>query len=163
MQFQLIVILGKIMKASKIGVVWHTTYEGSQLQDMKASFGANIKGLSNPTSVWMDDATYKDVSGRATMTAKETAEVTAHLSNCGKTFQRINAPLLKKFLRLQDSLTGKLVGASYKTYNNTKVRAGQAVTDPKGHANGYITHVENHFQKEIEKLEIGVLITNLFW
>ena len=36
--------------------------------------------------------------------------------------------------------------------NNTKVRAGQAVTDPKGHANGYITHVENHFQKEIEKL-----------
>ena len=145
--------LGKIMNASKIGVVWHTTYKGSTLQDMKASFGADIKGLSKPTSVWMDDATYKDVSGRATMTAKETAEVTAHLSNSGKTFQRINAPLLKKFLRLQDSLTGKLVGASYKTYNNTKVRAGQAVTDPKGHANGYITHVENHFQKEIEKLK----------
>ena len=145
--------LGKQMKASKIGVVWHTTYTGSELQDMKASFGANIKGLSKTTSVWMDDATYKDVSGRATMTAKETAVVTAHLSNCGKTFQRINAPLLKKFLRLQDSLTGKLVGASYKTYNNTKVRAGQAVTDPKGHANGYITHVENHFQKEIEKLK----------
>ena len=145
--------LGKQMKASKIGVVWHTTYTGSELQDMKASFGANIKGLSKPTSVWMDDATYKDVSGRATMTAKETAEVTAHLSNAGKTFQRINAPSLKKFLRLQDSLTGKLVGASYKTYNNTKVRAGQAVKDPKGHANGYVIHVENHFQKEIDKLK----------
>ena len=145
--------LGKQMKASKIGVVWHTTYTGSELQDMKASFGANIKKLSKPSSVWMDDATYKDVSGRATMTSKETDVVTTHLSNCGKTFQRINAPLLKKFLRLQDSLTGKLVGASYKTYNNTKVRAGQAVTDPKGHANGYITHVENHFQKEIEKLK----------
>ena len=145
--------LGKQMKASKIGVVWHTTYTGSELQDMKASFGANIKGLSKTTSVWMDDATYKDVSGRATMTSKETDVVTTHLSNCGKTFQRINAPLLKKFLRLQDSLTGKLVGASYKTYNNTKVRAGQAVTDPKGHANGYVTHVENHFQKEIEKLK----------
>ena len=145
--------LGKQMKASKIGVVWHTTYTGSELQDMKASFGANIKGLSKPTSVWMDDATYKDVSGRATMTSKETAEVTAHLSNAGKTFQRINAPSLKKFLRLQDSLTGKLVGASYKTYNNTKVRAGQAVKDPKGHANGYVIHVENHFQKEIDKLK----------
>ena len=145
--------LGRIMNSSKIGVVWHTTYTGDTLQDMKASFGADIKGLKKPTSVWMDDATYKDVSGRATMTSKETAEVTAHLSNCGKTFQRINAPLLKKFLRLQDSLTGKLVGASYKTYNNTKVRAGQSVTDPKGHANGYITHVENHFQKEIDKLK----------
>ena len=145
--------IGKNINSAKVGIVWHTTYKGSTLQDMKASFGADIKGLSKPTSVWMDDATYKDVSGRATMTAKETAVVTSHLSNAGKTFQRINAPLLKKFLRLQDSLTGKLVGASYKTYNNTKVRAGQAVTDPKGHANGYVTHVENHFQKEIEKLK----------
>ena len=67
----------------------------------------------------MDDATYKDVSGRATMTSKETAQVTSHLSNAGSTFQKINAPLLNKFLRLQDSLTGKLVGASFKTYNNT--------------------------------------------
>jgi len=145
--------LGKVMNTAKIGVVWHTTYSGSTLQDMKASFGANIKGLSKPTSVWMDDATYKDASGTATMTAKETAEVTAHLSNAGKTFQRINAVRLKKFLNLQDSLTGKLVGASLKTYNNTKVRAGQKITDPKGHANGYITHVENHFQKEIDKLK----------
>ena len=145
--------IGKSINSANIGVVWHTTYKGSTLQDMKASFGADISGLTKSTSVWMDDATYKDVSGKATMTTKETAEVTTHLSNCGKTFQRINAPLLNKFLRLQNSLTGKLVGASYKTYNNTKVRAGQAVKDPKGHANGYITHVENHFQKEIEKLK----------
>ena len=120
---------------------------------MKASFGANIKGLSKPTSVWMDDATYKDASGTATMTAKETADVTASLSEAGKTFQRINAVRLKKFLNLQDSLTGKLVGASLKTYYNTKVRAGEKITDPRGHANGYITHVENHFQKEIDKLK----------
>ena len=145
--------IGKSINSANIGVVWHTTYKGSTLQDMQASFGADISKLTKSTSVWMDDATYKDVSGKATMTTKETAEVTANLSNSGKTFQRINAPLLKKFLRLQDSLTGKLAGASYKTYNNTKVRAGQAVTDPKGHANGYITHVENHFQKEIEKLK----------
>ena len=145
--------LGKIMNSAKIGVVWHTTYSGKTLQDMKASFGANIKGLSKPTSVWMDDATYKDASGTATMTAKETADVTASLSEAGKTFQRINAVRLKKFLNLQDSLTGKLVGASLKTYYNTKVRAGEKITDPRGHANGYITHVENHFQKEIDKLK----------
>jgi len=145
--------LGKIMNSAKIGVVWHTTYSGKTLQDMKASFGANIKKLSKPSSVWMDDATYKDASGTATMTSGETADVTASLSEAGKTFQRINSVRLKKFLNLQDSLTGKLVGASLKTYNNTKVRAGQKITDPRGHANGYITHVENHFQKEIDKLK----------
>ena len=35
--------LGKRISQAKIGVVWHTTYEGDTLQGMKASFGANIK------------------------------------------------------------------------------------------------------------------------
>ena len=64
--------LGATMNASKIGVVWHTTYTGNTLQDMKASFGVDIKGLKKPSSVWMDDATYKDVSGKATFNQKET-------------------------------------------------------------------------------------------
>ena len=34
--------LGKKIKNAKVGVVWHTTYKGDALQDMKASFGANI-------------------------------------------------------------------------------------------------------------------------
>ena len=41
---------------------------------MKASFGADIKGLKKTSSVWMDDATYKDTSGRSTFTDKETAD-----------------------------------------------------------------------------------------
>ena len=76
---------------------------------MKASFGVDISKLSKPTSVWMDDATYKDVSGRATFTQKETEAVTKILSNTGRTFQKINAPMLRQFLKLQDSLTGVLV------------------------------------------------------
>ena len=37
--------LGKIINRAKIGVVCYTTYTGTTLQDMKASFGADIKGL----------------------------------------------------------------------------------------------------------------------
>ena len=62
--------LGRIMNKSKVGVVWHTTYTGSSLPEMKASFGVDISKLSKPSTVWMDDATYKDVSGRATFTQK---------------------------------------------------------------------------------------------
>ena len=113
--------LGKVMKKAKIGVVWHTTYSGKSLPVMKASFGANISNLNKSASVWMDDATYKDVSGKATFNAKETALVTKTLSDVGKTFQKINAPMLNKFLRLQESMTGALAGASYKTYTNSKV------------------------------------------
>ena len=82
---------------------------------MKASFGADISKLKKTSSVWMDDATYKDVSGKATFTAKETEQVTKILSDVGKTFQRINSGQLKRFLALQESLTGNMAGASLKT------------------------------------------------
>ena len=143
--------LGKIMKTSKIGVVWHTTYTGNALQDMKASFGVNIKGLNKPSSVWMDDATYKDASGTATFNSKETEQVTSILSQTGKTFQRINGPMLRKFIQLQESFTGTLASASLKTYNNSKVRVGETIKNPKAHAKGYEKWVEMSIQKQVDK------------
>ena len=84
------------------------------------SYLPNGEGLSKPTSVWMDDATYKDVAGKATMTEKETEAVTKSLSGAGKTFQKINSGMLTKFLNIQNNFTGNLAGASLKTYNNSK-------------------------------------------
>ena len=145
--------IGKQINKAKIGVVWHTTYTGKSLPDMKASFGADISGLRKPSSVWMDDATYKDTSGRATFTAKETANITSILSQTGSTFQKINATMLRKFIKLQESLTGVLAGASLKTYNNSKVRAGEKISNPKQHAAGYVKWVEMSIQKQIDKVK----------
>ena len=143
--------LGKMMSKAKVGVVWHTTYTGNALQDMKASFGVNIKGFNKPSSVWMDDATYKDVSGKATFNQRETEFVTKILSETGKTFQRINGPMLRKFIQLQESFTGTLAGSSLKTYNNSKVRQGETIKNPKAHAKGYEKWVEMSIQKQVDK------------
>ena len=143
--------LGSIINKSKIGIVWHTTYTGKELEDMKASFGVNISGLKSPSSVWMDDATYKDTAGKSTFTSTETEKVTAILSDVGKTFQRINGPKLRKFIALQESMTGAIAGASLKTYNNSKVRAGEKIKQPSQHAKGYEKWVEISIQKQIDK------------
>ena len=142
---------GRQIKKAKIGVVWHTTYTGKELQSMKASFGVNISGLKNVSSVWQDDATFKDVSGSATMTQSETDAITKELSIAGKTFQSINSPMLTKFLNLQNSFTGALVGAGLKTYNNINVRQGKPISNPKAHAMGYAKHVELKLQEMIDK------------
>ena len=143
--------LGRQIKKAKIGVVWHTTYTGGDLQSMKASFGVNISGLKNVPSVWMDDATFKDVSGSATFTQSETDAITAQLSIAGKTFQTINSPMLTKFLNLQNSFTGAIVSAGLKTYNNVSVRQGKPISNPKAHAMGYVKHVELKLQDMINK------------
>jgi hypothetical protein len=142
---------GKVINRAKLGIVWHTTYTGKSLPDMKASFGADISKLQKPSSVWMDDATYKDASGSATFTAAETEKVTGVLSKVGSTFQKINANGLRAFLKLQDSMTGTLAGASLKTYNNSKVRAGQRISNPNAHAKGYEKWVFDSIQKQIDK------------
>lgn len=141
---------GSQIKKAKIGVVWHTTYTGKELQDMKASFGVNISGLKDVSSVWMDDATFKDVSGSATMTEKETAAITAELSTAGKTFQKINSSMLTKFLNLQDSFTGAMVSAGLKTYNNISVRQGKPISNPKAHAMGYAKHVYDKYNDKVK-------------
>ena len=141
---------GSQIKKAKIGVVWHTTYTGKELQDMKASFGVNISKLNDVSSVWQDDATFKDVSGSATMTEKETAAITAELSTAGKTFQKINSSMLTKFLNLQDSFTGAMVSAGLKTYNNTKVREGKPINNPRAHAQGYVKHVGDKYAAKVK-------------
>jgi hypothetical protein len=143
--------IGRTFARAKIGIVWHTTYKGTALQDMKASFGADISKLTKTSSVWMDDATYKDTSGKSTFTAAETEQVTEILSNVGKTFQRINSGQLKRFLALQESLTGNMAGASLKTYNNSLVRQGEKIKNARSHAMRYPTWVEGHIQKQIDK------------
>jgi nicotinate-nucleotide pyrophosphorylase len=48
-------------------------------------------------------------------------------------------------------MTGAIAGASLKTYNNSKVRAGEKITNPKLHAKGYEKWVETSIQKQIDK------------
>jgi hypothetical protein len=144
---------GRRLKTSKIGIVWHTTYTGKTLQGMKASFGADISSLKKPSSVWMDDATYKDTSGKATFTAAETEKITSILSQTGATFQKINANGLRSFLVLQGQMTGTLAGASLKTYNNSKVRAGEIISNPAAHAKGYEKWIVDSIQKQIDKVK----------
>ena len=67
-----------------MGIVFHTTYTGGTIQDLGASFGANISKLGSSSDVWIDDASYKDVSGKGSMTAKETLALTQELSKTGK-------------------------------------------------------------------------------
>ena len=99
----------------------------------------------------MDDATYKDASGNATFTATETETITAVLSQTGKTFQKINANRLRTFLTVQNGMTGAIAGASLKTYNNSKVRAGEKISNPAAHAKGYEKWVQMSIQKQIDK------------
>jgi len=138
--------LAKQMKAAKLGIIWHTQYEGSSFDKMKAKFSVNIKQqLKTSKDVWFDDATYRDVSGTATMTDTETAKVTAALSSAGKIFSGISAAMLNQIS--EDDQLNMLI----KTYNNSKIRGGELlITDPESHVMDLFEWISERFKKDVD-------------
>ena len=137
--------LGKEIASAKLGIVFHTTYTGDSIENLSASFGANTSKLGHSKDVWVDDASYKDVSGKGSMTAKETLKLTQTLSMTGKQFHQIKRPTLQKFMKVQETIAKKGAGATYKTYCNTLIRQGKFNPTYAG----YMKHFENYWRDKV--------------
>jgi len=137
--------LGQRVRKAAIGVVWHTSYSGRAIKDMKASFGRNITSkMRSVPSVFMNDATYQDVTGNAKFTNEETQAVTALISQAGKTLRSVSGEVLA-LIAGDEELKQKI-----KTYNNTYVRAGTPFPNPRQHTAGLYNYIEQWYDKEIE-------------
>ena len=138
----------KEISKAQIGIVWHTTYSGATFETMRAEFGREIATKLKPTSkVWAVDANLPDLSGTATFTAKETAEVTKHLSMAGKTFKEISGNVLKEIEQ------NKELNLMINVFNNTKVRANTRITNTDAHTKELIDWVNQRYMKEIDKMK----------
>jgi hypothetical protein len=135
--------LASAMLAAQLGVVFHTSYTGKKLADMKASFNIDINHLTNTKDVWFRDAYFVDASGTATFTEQETKQITGILADAGRLFQTINPMTLNRIAASDVILT------YIKTFNNTKVRAGEAIKDTKLHTVQLIKWIEDKLNKEI--------------
>ena len=135
--------LAKMMQAAQLGIVFHTSYTGKDIEDMKASFNIDIGHLQTTKDVWFRDASFTDASGSATFTEKETADLTSILSQAGRLFTTIPALTMNKIASSETYLV------QIKTYNNTKVREGQEIRDTRAHVNGLMKWVEDRLNKEI--------------
>ena len=135
----------QISKA-KVGIVWHTSYSGGTFESMRAEFGGNISSkLKQSSNVWMQDATLDDLSGTATLTDAETEALNAKLSAAGSLFRKISSSTLKT---IEDN---KELNLMINVYNNTKVRAGEKITNTRAHADGMIKFIQSRYQKQIDK------------
>lgn len=137
--------LGKQISKAKLGVVFHTTYEGDSFENMKAKFKVDLGKLKKTPSVWYQDADYKDVSGQATMTKEDTNTVNEALSKAGKIFQKIAGSTLR------DIEKNPSLAQYIETFNNTLVRRGERITSPTKHVNDLIVWFKDKFKKEREQ------------
>jgi hypothetical protein len=135
--------LAKSVTSAKMGIVWHTTYNGDTMADMTASFGADISGLKNSRNVWYRDASFVDATGTATFTLNETKELNAILSQAGSLFRTISPRTLNEIA------TNDTYKIAIKAWNNLKVREGKEITNTSQHVAGLISSVEQKLNKSI--------------
>jgi hypothetical protein len=135
--------LAKSIKSAKMGIVWHTTYNGDTMADMKASFGADIGGMKISKNVWYRDASFVDATGTATFTKQETDTLNAILSQAGSLFRTISPRTMNQIA------TNDTYKITIKAWNNLKVREGKEITNTTSHVAGLISSVEEKLNKSI--------------
>ena len=135
--------LARTMLDAQLGVVFHTSYTGKTMADMKASFNIDIGRLTPTKDVWFRDASFTDASGSATFTEEETQQLTTILSLAGRTFQTISS------LTLNRIAASDVIRTYIKTFNNTKVREGVKIKDTNRHTLDLIHWVEAKLNKDI--------------
>ena len=136
--------LGQQIARAKIGIIFHTSYEGTSLADMKAGFLVNIQGLRKSADVWFDDATYKDYTGIASLTPTEDRKIQALMNSTYQTMEKIGQQ------RFDIILANKEFARNIKPFINKMVRAGSQITDPTAFLKDFMSHYNEVMTKDID-------------
>ncbi len=114
----------KITKA-KVGIVFHTQYEGERISDMNAQFGVDVKGFGESSNVWYDDAYFKDLSGTATFTSDQVRGLKTQIAQIDNLIEEVPMPLWLKLSTNKEFTTYML------QFINKQVRGGKLGGTPK--------------------------------
>lgn len=141
--------LGQRIRAAKMGIVFHTSYDGPSLPEMTASYGASVAGLNKTKDVWFDDATYKDLTGRASLTPEEDRALAAAIAGGRATLAKL------KKNKFDIIITNQEFAKYIKPFINNRIRGGEGVGEPIAFLKEFITYYTQRMEAEIAKLKGG--------
>ena len=139
--------LGQQIDAAKVGIIFHTTYVGETLADMNASAGADIEEFSKNSSVFFDNASYKDVSGSAKFTDDETKIFLAEIDKLESLLSKVPRNLSNLFGANQDFVP------FFQMYINAMVKEGQLPENSTQFLQGFRKFYINRMQQQISGLK----------
>ena len=145
--------IGRQIDTAKVGIIFHTTYNGEVFADMTAAAGADTESFSKLPDVFFDNATYKDVSGSAKFTAEETQKFMSGIEKL--------EGLLNNVPRNLSDLLGQnndFVGY-FQLYINAMVKQGQLPTNVNQFLQGFKKFYADRMQQQIAGLKAQKALT----
>ena len=137
--------MGDQVRASKMGIVFHTAYTGNGLlSSMSASFG--VPTFTSNADVTVFSSTFTDASGAAKMSQSEITNYKAAVNKAEGSLRQASGFLNE----IRDTGEGRfMMNAMFKQYMNTFIRGGVDITNAQQTANGFIQFYMNALQREI--------------
>ena len=139
--------LGKQIDAAKVGIIFHTTYNGETLADMTASAGADTESFTPSPDVFFDNATYKDVSGSAKFTDDETKQFYNSIEKLEALLNNVPRDL-SRLLGQNNDFVGY-----FQLYINAMVKQGQLPTNVNQFLQGFKKFYADRMQQQIAGLK----------
>jgi len=146
--------IGKRIKRARMGIVFHTSYSGKKMKDLRAGFGT-VSGKSGISSIFLADAAYKDVSGSAKLTTGELSTFNARIRMAEGSLSKASSMLDEMSKSSSDALS---IGFRLKTFFNHFIRNTQGnMAKVKTLVDMFGEYYENILQAEIDskKTEAG--------
>jgi hypothetical protein len=145
--------LGKRIMKAKFGIVVHTVYEGLSVQTMAASHGPAVSeamAMLHPTSdIWIEDASFKDLTGIASLTPEEDNEFKKDLSSIQRLASLIGEANFNKVIKHPD------ISKTIQVFINARVRQGVLVDDSSKFINDYLKFFEDKMLTGVADLAGG--------
>jgi hypothetical protein len=134
--------LGQRILNSKIGIVFHTKYSGTNLQTLKKSSDVNVSEFNQTQDVFVDDAKFKDISGVATFTKDESSKFESLVDASETAGNRI------KWDEIPENVYGFL-----NTFINSLIRQGRFVEKPREEYDNFVQWLTAKANKDVEKMK----------
>lgn len=131
---------------AKIGVVFHTTYRGSSVDSLNATFGYDISKLKKSDDVLVLSAETGQLGKDVLLTKQEVTKL--------KNMKRASTTLIRQSSKFLDSVAEQIaandqltVGPRLKIYFNTYVRQGRRVNS----ATNFVRDFKEYYEGEVKK------------
>ena len=139
--------IGKQVDTAKVGIIFHTTYNGEIFADMTASAGADTETFTQSSDVFFDNATYKDVSGSAKFTADETKQFMNGIDKLEALLNNVPRDLSNLLGTNQDFVP------YFQMYINAMVKQGELPTNVNQFLQGFQKFYAERMQQQIAGLK----------
>ena len=139
--------LAKQIDVAKVGIIFHTSYNGENLADMNASAGADVSNFAKSNDVFFDNATYKDVSGSAKFTDDETKQFFNGIEKLETLLNNVPRNLTSLLGQNNDFVP------YFQMFINSMVKQGQLPTDVNMFLREFVKFYKSRMKDQISGLK----------